>query len=166
VEEPAEKPPRVLLDDRCLPRFQLDPTVVLAAGAVLGEEARPVLPPDRGDSAPGLEALVNPRPRLHRAHGVRHLAAVHRVATIIEHRQQVDASTMSSDGPVTEIPAQEMSVGRQIGRWATLTSGTHREEVLTTTGKPLTLVEPAPSTHRLDRDPADLRGLCVENALV
>ncbi|CUR54067.1 hypothetical protein NOCA2120100 [metagenome] len=44
VEQPSEEVGRTLVDDLPLPRLEGDPAFVLATRAVLGEQARPVLP--------------------------------------------------------------------------------------------------------------------------
>jgi len=43
VDQAAQQPARVSLDDQLLPWLQLDPALVLDPGAVLGEEVGPVL---------------------------------------------------------------------------------------------------------------------------
>jgi hypothetical protein len=166
VEQSAQEAPRVLFHDGRLPGLQHDGPLVLVPRAMLGKETWPVLPSDRGDSTPGPEALMDPRARLHGTHGIRHLAAVDGVATIVEDGEQIDASAMCGDGPVAEVPAQKVGVGARIRQRGTLTSGTQRETVVTTPGESLTLVEASPPTHRLDRHSADLRDLRVDDALV
>jgi hypothetical protein len=92
VEQPTHDALGVPGDDLALPVGEHDRRLVLAAGAVLREQARPVLPGRGGDQSACEEAGVDSTAGLHRAHRVRDLGVQAGVATVVEDVQGEDTS--------------------------------------------------------------------------
>src|SRR4051794_41862271 len=121
----------MLVDDGLLPVGQDDRPLVLATGAVLGEEARPRLGVHRhdddlvrrmtmdGDTAPWMDAL-------HRRRDLRE----HRMPRVDGDAQAVNAAPRSRDVTVAEVEAEQVRVCRPVetflvvrGAAASLTGG-------------------------------------------
>jgi hypothetical protein len=117
VDEPADEFPRMNADDFLLPGFEDDRALVLLAGAVLGEEAGPVLAVSDDRDLPD---CLDPVRLLAGVNGFDGGSASFDEAWPSDgacDAENVARSHAGADAAVTEVEPQEVTVGRRVGGW-------------------------------------------------
>jgi hypothetical protein len=117
VDEPADEFPRMSVDDFLLPGFEDDRALVLLAGAVLGEEAGPVLAVSDDRDLPD---CLDPVRLLAGVNGFDGGSASFDEAWPSDgacDAENVARSHAGADAAVTEVEPQEVTVGRRVGGW-------------------------------------------------
>ena len=113
LDQAAQEPPRMGLDDRLLPRLEHDRPPMLHPGSVLGEHARPMA----GEGADHIHVCVggmnDADPVSRREQGGRGDALVddQRVGAIEEDPESVHVARPGRDRAIAEIEAEEIRVG-------------------------------------------------------
>jgi hypothetical protein len=144
-------------DDLTLPLLEPDLPLVLAAGPVSGEQARPVFPRDGGENAPGAQAAVGPPAGLHPPQEFGDVSVERGVPGVIDDLKCPDPPAPWRQVAVAEIPTKEFGVRRLIKRSSGASWARDRGVILSSRKTP-TLVEASPTTDGLDRH-AMLRGV-------
>ena len=116
MDQPAQEPLDVSIDDLPLPSGEGDPAQVLRALSVLGNQARPVLPVAR-DLDAALIAAPKEMCSLARRHGLYRGGAIVRNAGIegVERNaQSIDAAWVVRDASVPEVHAEQVRIRASI----------------------------------------------------
>jgi hypothetical protein len=97
VEQASKKGARKLLHDFALPRLEENGTLVLSAGTVLREQARPVPPGHGRDHAPWHKPGVRSAARFHQTHQCLDASVVLDVLPVVVHMQLEDTPAALGD---------------------------------------------------------------------